>query len=327
MANLGSRRIGLGLAALGRPGYITLGRSDAIGDAARRDVEYMRSRTEAVLETAWTAGVRWFDVARSYGKAEEFVGDWLRCKGVAPSEVAVSSKWGYRYVADWHVEVAGDVHEVKEHTPEHFASQLAETLDCVGEYIRLYQIHSATIESGVFQNAEVLQLLHSCKRERGWAIGLSLSSPTQSDVLRAALATRVQGEALFSSCQVTYNMLEQEAHAALLEAHHAGLTVIVKEGVANGRLLSGGSGLAIDETCTHFGCSHDQLALACVLAQEFEPWVLSGAVTGKQLLSNLRADEVAEQLKEEPALLARVMGKLRQDSGTYWADRAALEWN
>ena len=41
MANLGSRRIGLGLAALGRPGYITLGRSDAIGDAASRDVEYV----------------------------------------------------------------------------------------------------------------------------------------------------------------------------------------------------------------------------------------------------------------------------------------------
>eukprot|EP01043_Picozoa_sp_COSAG02_P018917 COSAG02_NODE_896_length_16125_cov_5.083489_6_plen_288_part_00 len=287
----------------------------------------MRRRTEAVIETAWAEGVRWFDVARSYGRAEEFLGDWLRERQVAPSDVAVSSKWGYRYVADWQVEVAGDVHEVKEHTAENFASQLVETVDCIGEYVRLYQIHSATIESGVLQNDRVLQALHLCKQERGWAIGLSLSSPTQSDVLRAALATRVQGEALFSSCQVTYNLLEQGAHAALMEAHRAGLTVVIKEGVANGRLLSGRSGAAIDATCAHFGCTRDQLALACIVAQEFEPFVLSGAVTRRQLSSNLQADEIAEQLKKEPALLAHVMEKLKQDSETYWSDRAALKWN
>jgi aryl-alcohol dehydrogenase-like predicted oxidoreductase len=287
----------------------------------------MRRRTEAVLETAWTEGVRWFDVARSYGRAEEFVGDWLRRRGVSSSEVAVSSKWGYRYVANWQVEATDDVHEVKEHTAEHFAIQLAETVESIGEYVRLYQIHSATMESGVLQNGKVLQALHACRQEHGWTIGLSLSSPTQSDMLRAALAIRVQGEPLFSSCQVTYNLLEQGAHAALMEAHRAGLTVVIKEGVANGRLLSGRSGAAMDETCAHFGCSRDQLALACILAQEFEPFVLSGAVTRRQLLSNLQADEIAEQLKKEPALLAHVMKALRQDSETYWSDRAALKWN
>jgi aryl-alcohol dehydrogenase-like predicted oxidoreductase len=97
MANvLGSRRIGLGLAALGRPGYITLGRSEAIGAAATRDVEHMQRQTEAVLDAAFEEGVRWFDCARSYGRAEAFVGDWLRSRGVAPSDAAVSTKWGYR---------------------------------------------------------------------------------------------------------------------------------------------------------------------------------------------------------------------------------------
>ena len=240
MANLGSsRRVGLGLAALGRPGYITLGRSQAIGAAASRDVARMQEHTEAVLDAAMEHGVRWFDCARSYGRAEEFVGGWLRSRGVAPGEVFVSSKWGYKYVADWAVHVDGDVHEVKEHTASHLESQLAETVECIGEYVDLYQIHSATIESGVLENVAVLERLHACKKERGWAMGLSLSSATQSDVLRAALATEVEGERLFSSCQVTYNLLEQSAHAALLEAHNAGVSVIVKEGVANGRLLQG----------------------------------------------------------------------------------------
>lgn len=231
------------------------------------------------------------------------------------------------YVADWQVQVDGDVHEVKEHTAEHFLSQLAETEDCVGEYVRLYQIHSATIESGVLQNEQVLRSLHTCKKERGWAMGLSLSSPTQSDVLRAALAVTVEGEPLFSSCQVTYNMLEQSTHAALVEAHRAGLDIVVKEGVANGRLLAGDPGTALDEACAHLGCSRDQLALGCVLAQEFEPWVLSGAATPAQLTSNLGAEVVAERLRSEPALLAQLMGTLRQDPGAYWAARGELAWN
>lgn len=188
MANLlGRRRVGLGLAALGRPGYITLGRSEAIGAAASRDVAHMREHTEAVLDASWQQGVRWFDCARSYGRAEEFVGGWLRSRGISPHEVTVSSKWGYRYVADWAVQVDGDVHEVKEHTASRFESQLAETVECIGEFVDLYQIHSATIESGVLENVAVLERLHDCKKERGWALGLSLSSPTQSDVLRAAL--------------------------------------------------------------------------------------------------------------------------------------------
>ena len=68
-------RLGLGLAALGRPGYINLGHAD---DLQRDyDVDAMRARAEAVLDAAWAAGVRYFDAARSYGRAEEFLAGWL----------------------------------------------------------------------------------------------------------------------------------------------------------------------------------------------------------------------------------------------------------
>ena len=70
--------IGLGLAALGRPGYINLGHADDLG--RNYDVAAMRAHAHAVLDAAWGAGVRYFDAARSYGRAEEFLGDWLRTR-------------------------------------------------------------------------------------------------------------------------------------------------------------------------------------------------------------------------------------------------------
>ena len=66
-------RIGLGLAALGRPAYLTDGRDQDLGSA--RSVEDMRARTADVLDAAYAGGVRYVDAARSYGRAEEFLAD------------------------------------------------------------------------------------------------------------------------------------------------------------------------------------------------------------------------------------------------------------
>lgn len=72
--------IGLGLAALGRPGYINLGHEqDMQGDI---DPSVMEARAHAVLDAAWAAGVRYFDAARSYGAAERFLGNWLRSRAI-----------------------------------------------------------------------------------------------------------------------------------------------------------------------------------------------------------------------------------------------------
>ena len=91
-------RIGLGLAALGRPGYINLGHAaDLDGDYG---VAAMAANAHAVLDAAWAAGIRYFDAARSYGRAEEFLAGWLRARGIDPTAVTVGSKWGYAYTAE-----------------------------------------------------------------------------------------------------------------------------------------------------------------------------------------------------------------------------------
>lgn len=60
--------LGLGLAALGRPGYINLGHADDL--EGRYAVDVMEARAHAVLDAAWQAGIRYYDAARSYGRAE-----------------------------------------------------------------------------------------------------------------------------------------------------------------------------------------------------------------------------------------------------------------
>ena len=135
---------GLGLAALGRPGYINL------GHAADLDQDYsikeMQARAFQVLDAAWEAGIRYFDAARSYGRAEEFLGNWFKTRNISPTEVTVGSKWGYTYTADWQIDA--EVHEVKEHSLAVLQRQMKETRANLGDHLNLYQIHSATAPLG-----------------------------------------------------------------------------------------------------------------------------------------------------------------------------------
>src|SRR5688500_10283952 len=140
-------RLGIGLAALGRPGYITLGHASDLGSSHRR--EEMEAHAHAVLDAAQGGGVRYFDAARSYGMAEEFLGSWLASRGVAAGAVTVGSKWGYTYTAQWRVDAA--THEVKDHSLAVLRRQYAESRARLGDHLAFYQIHSATPESGVLE--------------------------------------------------------------------------------------------------------------------------------------------------------------------------------
>jgi aryl-alcohol dehydrogenase-like predicted oxidoreductase len=316
--------IGIGLAALGRPGYINLGHADDLGHSY--DVAAMEAHTHAVLDAAWQAGIRYFDAARSYGKAEQFLGTWLRARQIDPTAVAVGSKWGYTYTADWQVEA--EQHEVKEHSLAVLQRQWEETGSHLAAYLRLYQIHSATLDSGVLDNRAVLTELARLKQQ-GLHIGLSTSGAAQSDTIERALAVTVDGLPLFDTFQVTWNMLEQSTTPALHAAQQAGVGVIIKEALANGRLTPRGGDTLDDarrsllrQETARLGCTVDALALAAVLAQPWAGVVLSGAATIKQLASNVAALDVAWDA-EATALL----GRLAEPAADYWQTRKRLPWN
>ena len=302
--------VGLGLAALGRPGYINLGRRRDLGDA--RSMEVLRDRTFEVLDAAWAAGIRYLDTARSYGLAETYLADWLTTRAIAPADVVVGSKWGYTYTAEWRVGAA--VNEVKDHSLATLDRQLTESLRLLGPWLRLYQIHSATTDSGVLDDEAVLDRLARARAD-GSVIGLSVSGPRQADAIRQAIEIRRDGRPLFGTVQATWNVLEPSAGAALREAHEAGLGVIVKEALANGRLLSADlSRLGIDAPA-------DAVAIAAVLAQPWVACVLSGAVTAEQLRSNLGGTTVTLA----DAAVARA-ASLAEEPEAYWATRGGLAW-
>jgi aryl-alcohol dehydrogenase-like predicted oxidoreductase len=301
-------RLGLGLAALGRPGYINLGHGDDLGE--QKDVATLEREAHTVLDAAYDGGIRYFDAARSYGKAEEFLASWLERRGLEPGAVTVGSKWGYTYTADWRVDA--EVHEVKDLSLATLRRQFAESYGLLGEHLRLYQIHSATIESRVLDDREVLGELARL-RETGLAIGLTVTGPHQRETIERAL--EVGG---FDTVQATWNLLERSASQALEAAHAAGLGVIVKEALANGRLTARGDVALLREPAERSGTTPDALALASVLAQPWADVVLSGAAMVEQLRSNQAAFEL------EPSA---ELDQLAEDPVVYWEERAALPWN
>ena len=284
-------RIGLGLAAVGRPGYINLGRELP----ADRSVPALRERAHELLDAAYAAGVRYVDVARSYGLAEDFLGTWLAAHPER-DDVVVGSKWGYTYTAGWRVDA--EVHEVKDHSVATFDRQLGETRALLGDRLALYQIHSVTPDSPALTDP-VLHGRLAGLAATGVTIGISTSGPDQAAAVRAALRVRAEGLPLFRSVQATWNLLEPSAGPALAEAHAQGCRVIVKEALANGRLLARVS---------------DAEAIGAVLAQPWADVVLSGASSTAQLASNLRATPEGD-LDVEP-----------ESPAGYWRTRSQLAW-
>jgi aryl-alcohol dehydrogenase-like predicted oxidoreductase len=313
--------IGLGLAALGRPGYINLGHAQDL--EADYDVATMEARTHRVLDAAWATGIRYFDAARSYGRAEAFLGSWLTSRQIPVAEVTVGSKWGYTYTADWQIEA--EDHEIKEHSLPVLQRQIQESRDLLGNYLDLYQIHSATLDSGVLTNEAVLSKLAQLKHD-GLKIGLSLSGKKQEETLKRALAVKFgDGSLLFDSVQATWNLLEQSAGEALQTAHEAGLGVIVKEALANGRLTPRSTETKmtlLQSVADEKGTTVDALALAAVLAQPWVDVVLSGAATVEHLESNV----TAVTLDIDGETWNRLQ-PLREEPEAYWQTRSQLAWN
>jgi aryl-alcohol dehydrogenase-like predicted oxidoreductase len=296
--------LGLGLAALGRPGYLNIGHAEDLGED--RSVEALRALAHEMLDSAFQAGVRHFDAARSYGRAEEFLGEWLRSR--RPEGVVVSSKWGYVYTAGWRVDA--DPPEVKHHDIETFRRQLAETRERLGDWLDLYAIHSATPESGVLENRDVLDELASLRAD-GVRVGVTVSGTSQPETIRAALAP-----GLFDAVQATWNLHERSAEPALEVAHAQGVTVYVKEALANGRLAGREAAPALADAAARAGSTPDAVALAAALGRPWAAVVLSGAATPATLRSNLAALELKPEALDE----------LTESPDEYWERRSKLPW-
>jgi aryl-alcohol dehydrogenase-like predicted oxidoreductase len=304
--------IGLGLAAVGRPAYINLGRDQDLGDDRSRGE--LERRAHAVLDAAWAAGVRYLDAARSYGLAEAFLASWLAAAERSAPAALIGSKWGYTYTGQWRMTEA--VQERKDLSAATFRRQLAETRELLGDCLSLYQVHSATIESGVLDDDELLAEL-TALRHSGVAIGVTVTGPHQGETIDRALEIGI-----FDTVQATWNLLERSAAPALQRAHDAGVGVIVKEALANGQLTNHGAEPALLAYAKARDLPPDAVAIAAAISQPWSDVVLSGAVSPEMLASNMRALE----LDLEAGSPADDLSHLSVDAAGYWARRSRLSW-
>lgn len=307
------RGIGLGLAALGRPGYLTVGHGTDFATGA--GVDDLRARTHDLLDIAWAAGIRYLDAARSYGLAERFLGEWLAASPGRRAELTIGSKWGYTYTADWRIDA--DVHEVKDHSVATFERQWKETLDALGGPPDIYLIHSLTSDSPALDDRDLLGRLAALAAD-GVTVGFSTSGPDQAAVIDRAFA--LADDVPFRAVQATWNVLEPSAGHALARVHRAEWFVVAKEAVGNGRLTARGDVPRFQAAARAAEVSTDALALATALRQPFVDVALSGAVTIDQLRSNLEARDVDREF-----VYGLPVG-IAEDPAAYWSARSDLAW-
>lgn len=306
-------KIGLGLAALGRPEYINFKEDSQID---KSEIAFKQNAL-AMLQTAYNLGIRYFDTAPSYGKGEAFLKEWQNSTQYKNTQLA--TKWGYTYVANWKLGYKG-AHEIKEHSIEKLLEQW-ETSKEMLPALKVYQIHSATLESGVLENSKVLKKLAQIKQETGLSIGLTTSGPNQSTILQEASEIKINQQYLFDVFQVTYNVLEQSTFETLTNLIQLGKKIVIKEGVANGVIFKNCPPL-LNDLADKYNVGIDAIALRFII-DTLQPYiVLSGAFSKDQLTDNLKALQL--ELTPNEIISLKTLGTKPEN---YWANRKSLAWN
>jgi len=310
--------IGLGTAAIGRPQYINI-RQEA---TAPFSMEAFRQKGMAMLDAAYDQGVRYFDTAPGYGMAEQLIIDWLKSKNDPTIEVA--TKWGYTYVANF--DPRATQHEVKEHSIAKLNEQWKQSKTIL-PLLRIYQIHSATLETGVLENEKILRRLAELNKEHGVLIGLSATGANQVEVIKKALDVEIDGDALFDVFQVTYNVFDQSLNSITKQLVNKKL--VIKEAMANGRIFPNKNYPHYAKTydllntlAGKYGVGVDAIALRFCIDSIPVFKVLSGAAIEQHLSDNLKAEDF--QLNENEI---ESLKRLAIAPEEYWTERKRLSWN
>ena len=307
--------IGLGTAAIGRPQYIN------VRTKPGNDISFSQFKENgmALLNRAYAHGVRYFDTAPGYGLAETLLGEWLSTHD--DPTIRVATKWGYTYVANFDPDAK--IHEVKEHSVTKLNEQWNQSKQLL-PYLNLYQIHSATLDSGVLDNDDIHHRLHELKISHNLKIGLTSTGVDQRKIIEKALEINIAGQPLIDSFQITYNIFDQSLDSMIPILKSENRQVIIKEALANGRVFISSSAnlLQLSQLAKKYDVGIDAVALRFCQDSIQPDMVLSGASLIDHLEGNLQA--LNFHLSEEEVHALKGFAKTPE---TYWNERKKLAWN
>ncbi len=313
--------IGLGTAAIGRPQYINI--RETKNNTVFDQVNFI-AKGKKILSQAYENGVRHFDTAPGYGIAEQILLEWIQEND--PKDILVSTKWGYTYVANF--DPNASVHEIKEHSLAKLNEQWEYSSQLL-PYLNIYQIHSATLDSGVLENEEVLNRLFELKQTYQIEIGLSASGANQNDIILKALEIKINGVELFDVFQITFNVFDQTLFQLQKELNDRNKKVIVKEALANGRVFPNleykhykATYELLGKLVQKYKVGVDAIALRFCMDTINPYLVLSGVAEQNHLISNLQANSIT--LLEEELIQLKKLAVLSEN---YWKERKQLVWN
>jgi aryl-alcohol dehydrogenase-like predicted oxidoreductase len=313
-------KLGLGTAALGRPQYINVRHKNNTNS----DLDTFRKHSFSVLENAYNLGIRYFDTAPGYGLAEELVLEWLQTKN--DKTIKIATKWGYTYTANF--DANATTHEVKEHSISKLNEQWSFSKQLL-PFLKVYQIHSATLETGVIENKEVLKQLAFLKRKYNLKIGLTTTGKNQVDVIKKALTVLVNGEQVFDLFQVTYNFLDQSLQEISKDLISQNKKIVIKEALANGRIFRNSKYpnynkmyAALEKLAQKYNVGVDAISLKYCEQTIPESHVLSGASSTDQLKENLKMNSFSLSTDEIEELNC-----FKITPEIYWSERKNLQWN
>jgi aryl-alcohol dehydrogenase-like predicted oxidoreductase len=317
---MANNSIGLGTAAIGRPLYINIRNESSTNNIS---LEEFRKKGIEVLDSAYAQGIRYFDTAPGYGMAEQMLIDWVQNKN--DNTIEIATKWGYTYVANY--DYNAEIHEIKEHSLSKLNEQWSTSKNLLPR-LTTYQIHSATLETGVLNNSKVLNRLAQLKSEHGLRIGITTTGANQVEVLNKALTIEVDGTELFDLFQVTYNVFDQSLAQVADLIYSQGKRLVIKEALANGRVFPNEKYPHYEKVyktlnllASKYNVGVDAIALRFCFDSIPVYRVLSGATLDQHLTDNLKANNF-KLLDEELSMLTALA--IRPDD--YWNERNRLDW-
>ncbi|MEW7281238.1 aldo/keto reductase [Aquimarina sp. 2201CG1-2-11] len=312
--------LGLGTAALGRPQYINIRQENV----SNQNLEDFKQNGFRVLEEAYRIGIRYFDTAPGYGLAENLLLEWVKTKN--DPTIHIATKWGYTYVANF--DTNAKIHEVKEHSLTKLNEQW-EVSKSFLPYIKVYQIHSATLETMVLENSVILERLAFLKETYNLKIGITTTGANQVEVIKKALGVSVKGNQLFDTYQVTYNILDQSIREVSEVLDNQKKQLVIKEAMANGRLFENSTYKHYDKLykvlemlAKKYEVGIDAIALNFCKCTLPNAKILSGAASIAHIKQNAQATTF--RLTTDEILL---LSTFEVDPTLYWQERKQLAWN